>query len=491
MADGLIVDGVSVATEELYEAATLLQELAREAVALRARLITIDSIVSRTWLGASGAPPQSARAESDIDQAVLVMVQVEVAARTLSWALNTVADGYTWVERTAGDLGRQLVGGIGALAGKLLPGLLATGPGVLAMGAAGGLVLGSRAVPGGLGGVIDRAMGSGIPSSSSLVRENNAVLNNQTTAGLVRNLTTGLGAATLSTMMPTALAATLGPTGVGTAPAANGVMLAGRSLGMFSETPVRLADMTPVPVDASPVGFSERFERIPDTDLTDGAQVIIERYEMPGQPDRFEVYVAGTVTFSPTATDEPWDMTSNIANAVGDDGGSVAAVRQAMAAAGVTPESPVQFTGYSQGGGTVARLAASGEWNAQGLISFGGPTGSIPIPTSIPAVLVEHREDIVPALGGYQRNEAAVFVEREVFGGKEVPDDVAVPAHAAEYYAQTAALMDDDGTTRLADAAARLDGFGSGATSVTSTAYRFERVSDPGPVPPGDARSGR
>jgi hypothetical protein len=156
-----------------------------------------------------------------------------------------------------------------------------------------------------------------------------------------------------------------------------------------------------------------------------------------------------------------------------------------MIDAGVTPDSPVQFTGYSQGGGTAARLAASGEWNTQGVATFGGPTGGIQLPRDVPAVIVEHREDLVPALGGPQLNHDAVYVQREVFGGEEVPHDVAVPAHHAQYYAETATLMDAEQNAQLRAAVGGLDSFGAGATSVTSTAYRFERVD---PALSGSAR---
>ncbi len=157
-------------------------------------------------------------------------------------------------------------------------------------------------------------------------------------------------------------------------------------------------------------------------------------------------------------------------------GGAYASVTAAMRDAGMTAESPVQFTGYSQGAATAARLAASGEWNTQGLASFGGPIGQIRVPDGFPTVIVEHREDIVPALGGAQLNRGAVLVEREVFGGREVPPGVAVPAHLRDYYVETAALMDVDRNERLARAGASLDAFGAGATTATSTAYTFERV---------------
>lgn len=477
MADDLIIDGTSVATQELLHRADLMRELALECLHLRARLAGLDRLVTMSRLQAVGAPAEAARAELDIDQAMIVMVELETQARGLQWALGTAADGYAWVERFAGELGRQVAGDLSALAGRMLPGLLLAAGGSAAVAGVGGLVVASAVAPGGLGRLLGRGLAPGVPTAPSGVAEHNELLNNPVTAGLVRDATQALGNLALgATGMPTQLATALGGTGLGVAFAAGGVMRTGSALGMFEETPVRVADSRSTRVDAAPAGFAERLDRVPDTEETGGAQVVIERYESAGEPDRFEVYIAGTVTFSPVADDEPWDMTSNLANAAGFDGGSYASVTAAMQEAGITAESPVQFTGYSQGGGTAARLAASGEWNTQGLATFGGPTGQIRIPEGFPAVIVEHREDIVPALGGAQLNRGAVLVEREIFGGREVPSGVAVPAHHLEYYAETAALMDLDRNDRLTHAIASLDAFGAGASTVTSTAYRFERV---------------
>ena len=63
-------------------------------------------------------------------------------------------------------------------------------------------------------------------------------------------------------------------------------------------------------------------------------------------------------------TDEPWDLTSNVTGVAGLDAGSLRATELAMHDAGIRPDDEVQFVGFSQGGLVAARLAASGEWNA-------------------------------------------------------------------------------------------------------------------------------
>jgi len=282
--------------------------------------------------------------------------------------------------------------------------------------------------------------------------------------------------------IPSPVAQALGDDGLGVTGlpfAAATTMVAGSFFGLFRPGAVALVDSKTAPATAAPTGFAQRLDRIPDPAKQAGAQVTIERYEIPGQEDHFEVYIAGTVSFDPVAGIEPWDLTSNIANAVGAGSGSYDSVVLAMVDAGIDESSPVVFTGYSQGGATAAQLAASGDYNTVGLVSFGGPTGQIALPTDIATVLVEHRDDVVPALGGNQENLHAVIVERDVFGGEGIPSDVLIPAHQRDHYRETAVLLDAARSQQVTAAAARLDNFAASATTVTSTVYRFERAPSP------------
>jgi hypothetical protein len=310
--------------------------------------------------------------------------------------------------------------------------------------------------------------------------EHNEVISNPAAVALVRGVSMGLDDAAMAAAgVPYPVARLLGDGGLGItglAFASTALMAAGSTVGLFTETPVRAIDAQSRQVSGAPTGFADRLDRVPYPDSDHPAQVVVEKYSSPGEPDRFEVYIGGTATFSPQATTEPWDMTSNLANAAGYGGGSYDSVVEAMRLAGVDDSSPVQLTGYSQGGGTAARLAASGDFNVVGLATFGAPTGQIHIPAAIPTVIVEHTDDIVPAFGGVQVNQQALIVERDVFAGREVPTDYAVPAHHIEYYEATARLMDAAASDQVTDAAARLAAFGAGATTVTSTAYTFERV---------------
>ncbi len=478
MSDGLIVSGsgsTAVATDELYAAAQLLQRLATLATTLRADLAAIDGASSAHRLVAGGAPWSAVRAEYDLEQARAVMVEIELQAAGLAWALGVAAEGYGLIEAFIQATGISLSGEAASILGSLSPGTIITSP----------LFVSALAA---LTGAIAAALGAR-PEGSAGPHGANAIITNPATVSLVRGAVMSTDDAMMAAAgIPWPLALLVGDNGlglVGLGFASATIARVGSSVGLVTETPVKLATDRPLEVSRAPTTFADRLARVPQPSAAEPAQVVVEKYTVPGQPDRFEVYIAGTVSFDPVAGSEPWDMTSNLANTAGEGGGAYASVVEAMRLAGVDESSPVQFTGYSQGGGVAARLAASEDYNTQGIATFGAPTGQIAIPAGIPAVLVEHTDDIVPAFGGTQENGHAVIVERAAFEGRDIPTDVAVPAHQLSVYKETARLMDDGRSTQVAGAAAQLAAFTAGATSVTSTAYSFERVS-----PNGEAVSG-
>ena len=472
MPDDLIISGggsTAVATDELFANAQLLARLGAESAALRAQVAAIDRGVGGRAL--AGAPASAAAAENDLDDLARALLRVNTQAVLLHFSLTAVAEGYGVTERLADALISNAVAGVGSLVGRLLPGLLmTTGVGAVALGVGAAIMFGGRNLGAVLGGQ------RGTPEGSAFARNHNGVITNATTVSLIRAATGAVGGIAVGALgLPPGLAAAA----PGALPfAARTIMAAGSRLGLLDETRVRLHSSHGVQAVSPPTGYAERLARVPGHSWSGGAQVVIERYSTPSGPDRFEVYVSGTADFSPAPGPEPWDMTSNLANAAGPGSGSYDSVVEAMRLAGVEKDSPVQLTGYSQGGGTVAQLAASGDFNTQGVLAFGGPTGQVPIPASVPAVLVEHMDDPVPALGGMQANHHAVMVERDVFGGRDIPNQYAVPAHHREYYEQTAALMDGARSDRVRDGIAQLDAFTEGATLRSSRAYRFERVSE-------------
>lgn len=269
----------------------------------------------------------------------------------------------------------------------------------------------------------------------------------------------------------------LGILGVKTTAA--GVVWASTAMGskVLGETPVKVDRVAQRTTSAAPAGAEERLERVPGEE-----QVRIERYTAPGEPPRYVVYVAPTQTFSPVAADEPWDLTSNIAGVGGMASGSIRATELAMADAGITADSQVVLVGYSQGGLVADAVAASGNWNAVGLETYGDPGGGIPVPEGVRGVAVRHTDDLVVALGGTQQPTDRTIVERRAFAeGASIPNDLPVPAHQRRAYVETARLLDAAQSPAVRAELDALDAFthdytSQGGAQITTFEYRAQRV---------------
>lgn len=480
MSGALIVSGggVAVATDGMLAAtdtcSRLAGELAGGATELRVVARRLDD-----WAlpGPAGAPLRIAADRCALASGLAAAAEDECAR--LALALRLAAEGYGIAESAAGRAAEAAAELVAAAVGRLLPGLALAAAARLAPLAAVVALVAPRAAA--ALGLTEQLHALGAHAAGAL----SDLVSDPRTVAVIRQAVMAADDLALGALgMPAPLIPLLGEDGLGLAglPFA-ATLLAGLAgtAGPLRETPIRLAESRVVveagPADA-PTGWAERFDRILSAGPgTDGMQVLIERYEMPDGTARFEVYVTGTVTFDPVPAGEPWDMTSNVGNARGADAASVRAVAEAMRAAGVDATTPVVLNGYSQGGGIVARVATLPEFNVVGLVAFGGNTGQTPIPESVDAVLVEHRDDLVPALGGRQDNDHALLVERVAYGqGAPPPEGVVVPAHRRPAYAETAALMDGAESERLRAATARFDAFTEGATTVTATEYRFERT---------------
>ena len=278
------------------------------------------------------------------------------------------------------------------------------------------------------------------------------------------------------------LLAILGPNGLGV----HGVdtsarsIMAARALGdgtLLRETPVKVTQVGPPVPGTPPAGAADRATRIPDS----GEQIRIDVHSTPGEPDRYMVYISPTVTFSPDATTEPWDLTSNVAAVAGLSSGAMRATELAMEAVGITAESEVGFVGYSQGGLVADQLTASGNWNVKVLETYGSPNGGIDLPEGVAGVTVRHSDDFIPATGGPQFDQDHLTVERRVFPDADtIPSDTPAPAHAREEYEKTAQMLDAatspelrtqvDATNNFTDEYAQQDG-----SHVTTYIFHAER----------------
>lgn len=198
---------------------------------------------------------------------------------------------------------------------------------------------------------------------------------------------------------------------------------------------------------APPGSLADRVDRLPDAH----APIVIERYTLADGSEHVEVYIGGTDPHAPFGGEQPWDMASNVALVAEQQASSLQAVRAALAAEGVTGQTSIVFTGYSQGGAIATLLAESGDYATAGLVTIGAPTGGIPVTGSYPAIVIEHREDLVPVLSGLRRETTAVIVRADALP-EGPPAGESLPAHDRDRYRATAAAADDHDAAALTDA---------------------------------------
>jgi hypothetical protein len=455
---------IAVATSELFEDARRLNELRSLLSESHRELVIIDRLMGHSQLSSLPCPASALAAERAMDDAVAALGRATPSAERLHFALVASADAYGLGERAIERLAQDVAARFGTILGMFLPMIaLEVLPSLLGIGA--GVAVGLALLP------ADKraALFGALPP---WLREKSVMLTDPKVVQLVRLMVMSaddFGSGLLH--LPPELVHVLGDEGlgiVGLATSSSVLVGVASSHGLLTESPVSVTRSGPTVSATRAESYSDRAARIPQG----AAQVRIDRYSLPGEPDRFEVYIGGTRDFSLSSGTEPFDMTSNMTAIAGREAGSYRAVSQAMTDAGIHSSSPVLFTGYSQGGLIAAELAASGDFDARGLFTLGAPAGQVHVPSGIPWVALEHTDDIVPAVGGSWASADPVLVRRELFEGKTVSTEVLFPAHQLVGYRETAGLVDASPETRVVSALTRFDRFGDGTTHVDSTLYR-------------------
>ena len=182
------------------------------------------------------------------------------------------------------------------------------------------------------------------------------------------------------------------------------------------------------------MGVAERISRIPESAIP----VTIERYTLPDGQTHTEVFVSGTAEWTVEEGTSPFDMRSNLALVAGLPAASVLATEAAMRKAGVSQGDRVLFVGHSQGGAVAATLARSGRYDTAGLITIGAPSATIAPSGDYPALIIEHRDDVVPKLAGQRVDHSALVVTTD---SGALPGDLG-DAHSMERYGETAERID-------------------------------------------------
>ncbi|MHB1235001.1 MAG: alpha/beta hydrolase family protein [Microbacteriaceae bacterium] len=467
MSDELTISGGGVSmvgTATLFVTADLLELGSAEFRGCLAQLLGIE----RRWTAAA-EPQAAASAHRALEEAATLLRRCAQRSAELAKDLRTAAARYSEAEREATRFSQGLSAmagyGLGLLASLTIPFAL---PGVLA-------ITGVAA-----------AVNTSPRKEFTLVRDrlaawiisNRTLLSRPATVAAVRMLVMSSDDFGLGLVRADPVSAILlgdeGSSTVGLEGMALLCLLAGSAAGLFAGTPVAVGTRRQADGSAA-LSAGDRAKNIPGADPGD-PQIRIDRISIRGAADRFEVYLGGTIDFSAKTADEPFDLTSDLAGIAGADSGAYRSVREAMAQAGITSESQVVFNGYSLGALVAARLAASGDYDTQGLFTLGGPVGRVALPEGIVWLAVQHSDDLVPALGGTWSDPAAVVVERQVFADRPLDTSVAIPAHWLPRYQETARLIDGVSEQRVTEALGRLAEFDRGADRVVSTWYRADRV---------------
>ena len=292
--------------------------------------------------------------------------------------------------------------------------------------------------------------------------------------GLPRPLSAAIGERGLGLSDPTTVA---GAIVLGAGVLGGALRGAGSDAPTFlQETPVSITRVSSEPGSA-PEGIEDLVSRIPRAD-PQMPQMRIERYEgTAGGHPSFIVYLGGTIDAGLLATDEPWDMTSNLTALAAMDSGSYRAALDAMRAAGIGTDDPVLVVGHSQGGILAARIAESEAFRVSDVLTVGAPIHQVAIPGDVTVTAIEHTEDLVPTLGGVSLGViagATTTVRRSALSGRSSNSDDPLPGHNLSRYVETGRVVDQSTDPRLVALRVRLSASTQGAAEVTY--WRAERL---------------
>lgn len=234
------------------------------------------------------------------------------------------------------------------------------------------------------------------------------------------------------------------------------------------EAPVTVEQTASRRTDA-PRGIDGLLARVPQS----FDQVRIDTIDNDGAVT-YVVYISGTRDFSPVAGGQPWDLTSGFHVLRGsDDSGCERAVRAAMADAGILQGDNVVLVGHSLGGLTAMRIAESGDFEVSDVLTAGAPIHKISLNASTRVTVIEHTDDLIPAVSGAAAATAAVTI-RSTFGRSTTG---VWGAHDMSSYRSTAREIDRSRDPVLVDRRASLEHATAGER-VTSRWFRATRATE-------------
>jgi hypothetical protein len=468
----------AIATDSILQSSRELAALADQAHEWRRNLEAASSAAPVVTAAAPGAASAVVLHDPGrhVFSAMRAVSSVETRSTELCVKLRRAAQLYGWVERMAHNAMEQVSAALGwdvGVAGRLIGWLLlgALPELAIAFGVA-SLITGSPRN-------ILRGMGNG---AGGWLRAHQGLLRNPAVVAFVRQAVSATDDGMLGFAgMPYPLARALDDrvTGLFGVHGAASTVIALAGPRALKETPVTVRNVSSQASVAPPTGFRDLATRIPSNAAGD-PQVRIERYDTGAGRPRWVVYAGGTIDQGFVPDGEPWDDTSNLRGVAEQNAASVRAAQDALRAAGAEPGDAVLPVGYSQGGIVATDLATRGDYAVQELVTFGSPTGQMDVPASVTDVAVEHRDDIIPALGGEPRSADQgglnrILVQRTTYDTPPPIDGSPLEAHHIGVYTETAAQMDASTDPRLTGARHTLAEFTQGAPAEV-TMWRADRV---------------
>jgi pimeloyl-ACP methyl ester carboxylesterase len=134
-----------------------------------------------------------------------------------------------------------------------------------------------------------------------------------------------------------------------------------------------------------------------------GSPASVRVIKNPGPPPTYTVIVPGTEDWIPGG-DTVTDIESNTQLRLDLKSSAEAAVKAAMAEAGVPTGAHVMLVGHSQGGMTSVSLARdpqfSQQYHVDQVVAFGSPVDDKPVPSQTQVLSIANGGDLVPGLDG-------------------------------------------------------------------------------------------
>lgn len=234
------------------------------------------------------------------------------------------------------------------------------------------------------------------------------------------------------------------------------------------EAPVTVTQ-TATRTTRAPQGIDGLLARVPQN----LEQVRIDTIERDGAL-AYVVYISGTRDFSPVAGGQPWDLTSGFhALRGGEESGCERAVRAAMEDAGIVHGDNVVLVGHSLGGLAAVRIAESGDFAVSDVLTVGAPIRKVSLDASTRVTVLEHTDDLIPAVSGVAAVSSAVTI-RGAFGRSTTG---LWGAHDMSSYRSTAREIDQSRDPVIVDRRASLERVTQG-DRVTSRWFRATRSTD-------------